>query len=747
MTVAQLEQTLIADNAAHRPDAETARRISDVELSERLTEGSLSRLRQPFAGDSRTATALLLLADRSAFLEPPPSELPANPAPNAGGQQHLLETAQRFALETLPRLPNLLATRTTFSFDDSPQEVTKGAYPQRLGLHLIGSSKAEVSVSNERVGQVTDTATQSGLASGGLTTWGEFGSALLIILSDSSQGKTTWSHWEETPAGMMAVFHYEVPKSASHYEIDTSVEEIQHNGESSRWAGRRTSDAGAVASWNRKSIHIEPPYEGSMWIDPATGTITRVTLVADLKGNPKFERGAILVEYGPVRIGDKVLTAPVRSLALSEAPSTVNSTFAGVATEWLNENLFTNYHLFSSTSRIVTEEAGAAPLAPAAPTATTATTPTATAETTAAREGAQGSAVAATAGEAAQAETRASSEEQAASALAHAEVSASVPTAASPRSIPPGPAAANAETAEHAGGAVQAATAADRTAAEVNAASAPQPQHAPPLPAGSEKGVTIRVNVDALLVPVVVRDKQDRAVGDLAAKDFTVLDQGKERPITGFSVVRTTAFREGAEQTGGETQDAGEKPTARTAGQNRFLIFLFDDRHLDTSDLVRTQQAALHVLDRPLGANEYAAVVSLMGVNSGITQDRAVLEAAVKKVSVHRSFQHDTHDCPDIDYYSANKILNEHDEAEFQIAVAEVDGCIGTHEVSQEAQPEWARSMLLRSGPAAGAFRGEACSERGRGMRASRCFKCRRWCARCRSCRHSETLILCRRVF
>jgi VWFA-related protein len=73
-----------------------------------------------------------------------------------------------------------------------------------------------------------------------------------------------------------------------------------------------------------------------------------------------------------------------------------------------------------------------------------------------------------------------------------------------------------------------------------------------------------------------------------------------------------------------------------------------------------------------------------MGVNSGITQDRAVLEAAVKKVALHLSFQHDTRDCPDIDYFSANKILNEHDETEFQIAVAKVDACTGTTEIATQ---------------------------------------------------------------
>ncbi len=150
MSVAQLEHVLSADSAAHKSDAEIARQIRIVELSERLTDTTLERLNRHFAAGSQAALALLLLADRSSFLDPPTSELPTTPAPNAATQQQLLEAAQRFALQTLPRLPNFLATRTTLSFDDSPQEAAKGGYPQRMGLHPVSTSKTEVSVRNEQ---------------------------------------------------------------------------------------------------------------------------------------------------------------------------------------------------------------------------------------------------------------------------------------------------------------------------------------------------------------------------------------------------------------------------------------------------------------------------------------------------------------------------------------------------------------------------------------------------------------------
>jgi VWFA-related protein len=658
ITVAQLEQMLTADRASHKTDVDISRRIGAIELSERLTEGALGRLRQPFPSDSRTATALLLLADRSAFLDPPASELPANPPPDEAGQQQLLEKAHEFALQTLPRLPNLLATRTTFSFDDSPQELTKGAYPHRAGIHLIGSSKAEVSVNNERSGQVSGVKGVGG-ASGGLSTWGEFGSALLIILSDARQGKTTWSHWEKTPAGMMAVFHYEVPKNASHYEIDTSVEEMQAQ-ESARWAGARARDAGPVTMSSR-TVRSKPGYQGSLWVDPASGTITRLTLVADLKGNPKFERGAILVEYGPVQIADKTLICPLRSLALSEAPATVNSAISGTATEWLNENIFANYHLFSSTSRIVAEEAEAAPSEAGSGTTADATSLPAPATKT---DTAQSSEPAPTATP----RPMPAPEENAVSkpASGSAQAVASVPIE---KSEAAGPNDAN--TSSPPVTPMPAAPAGPPVRREPSPTVAPNPT--PPLDIPNDAG-RLRIETQEVLVPVVVRDKSGHALGNLTKDDFTVLDEGKTRAITGFNVIESA-------QTAGPRPGAGPLPAGpditgiNPAAPNRFLIFLFDDRHVSNSDLAIAQKAAIHMMDEPFENTDYAAVLSLSGANSGITRDRTVLKTAIMKLSVHQASKHGEEDCPNVDYYSADKIIHQHDPIEFQLAVLKAKKC------------------------------------------------------------------------
>ena len=58
----------------------------------------------------------------------------------------------------------------------------------------------------------------------GLTSWGELGSVLGMILADSVNGKVHWSHWEQTSLGLAAVFHYSVPKTASHFEVVSSIQ-------------------------------------------------------------------------------------------------------------------------------------------------------------------------------------------------------------------------------------------------------------------------------------------------------------------------------------------------------------------------------------------------------------------------------------------------------------------------------------------------------------------------------------------
>lgn len=351
ITVAQLEQELATISAAHKPDAEMARQIASMKLSQRLTEATLGRLNAHLDTGSQAALALQLLADQSAFLDPPPSELPATPVPNEATQQRMLEATRNYVAGMLPRLPNFLATRSIRRYDDSPQELKKGGWTVRLGLHLVDTSSREISIRDERDSVPSAVwQQQSGLISNG-----EFGSTLGMILADTAKGKVTWSHWEQIAGAPAAVFQYSVPRSASDYVVigyqqPSGVEYANLTGHRGyAGIGPRPSSPSSTIS----PTITKPGYHGSLWLDPATGTILRITIEADAKEGAPFQRASILVQYGPVQIGDSRFICPVRSLAIYQANAPVHANLSDAPTEWLNITMFAGYHRFASTIKIL----------------------------------------------------------------------------------------------------------------------------------------------------------------------------------------------------------------------------------------------------------------------------------------------------------------------------------------------------------------------------------------------------------
>lgn len=646
LTVAQLEQMLTADAAAHKRDAEMVRKISSVALGERLTKATLARLSARLAPGSRSLVALELLADQSAFLEPPASELPSVAAPDPEALARMLQAARRYVSQTLPRLPDFLATRVIDLYDDSPQALKKGDWPERAGLHQVGTSSGEISIRNERENQPPTQGSAVWQKKIGLISGGEFGNTLGMILSDAPPGSMSWSHWEESPAGRVAVLNYEVPAAASHFEVLSTLrrEEIMEGVDAPTGGARGIRGIGArpnVSSTNATMVRTRPGYHGSISINPADGTILRITMDADLTRGAPFQRAAILVEYGPVEIAGSTYICPLRSIALSkdmESPDTVTGDAPSLR---LNETHFTHYHRFGSTTRILTESASAGA------DATPASEPPG--EATAAGTAPPAQAALATAGQAAPAVEPAARPETPQPAAAS--LPASAPGAPLPAQPTPPPAAASAPIA---------------------------PQPAPPEPV-AESGFTLRVEVPELAVPVVVRDRQGHEVGSLSRADFTVLDEGKPAVISGFTVVRSGAAdgpaggRSGAGAAAASS--GGAAGPGQSPAQNRFILFLFDDRHLSAPDLAIARNAAVKILDEPLGAGVYADVLSLMGVNSGFTRDRATLQAAIGKLSLHQNNQHLAQECPDVDYYAADRIVNGHDAVEFQVAVMKAKAC------------------------------------------------------------------------
>jgi VWFA-related protein len=217
-----------------------------------------------------------------------------------------------------------------------------------------------------------------------------------------------------------------------------------------------------------------------------------------------------------------------------------------------------------------------------------------------------------------------------------------------------------------------------------------------------DSGVTLKVHVNSVLVSVVVRDEQGNAVGNLKQEDFTVFDQGKPRQISGFTVQQGAPPETGPQTappaTAASVLSTPGTPQAEAAPQ-RVLVFLFDDRHLAAGDLEQVKKAAVQMLDQPLPDGTRGLVLSFLGVNSGLTHNRAVLQDAVMKLKARPPFQRSATDCPAIDYYAADQILNKHNAREFGIAMEKAAKCL--HIEGASANGDLSPDDIAKSAPTA----------------------------------------------
>ncbi len=365
LTVAQLEKELTAASQKHRADADLVRHFADITLSERLTDSTRSRISASLHFGPKATLALQLLADQSAVLDPPAVEIPVAALPDALTGKSMLDAARDYVTRTLPHLPDFFATRTTYSFDNSPQILKENEWPVPAGLHLVGTSSREITfrddteISTPAPGTVkTTSALPASSQETGMQTRGEFGATLAIILIDTANGDVSFHHWEKGPDGLVAVYRYTVPKAASHYKVDYCCVPDGPRGVTSQGGRRRASAAQlAKAEPNATTVfHKIPGYHGSLFIDPATGAVLRVTLEASLDEGSPITRVATVIEYGPVTIGDRKFICPLRSMALTESPAEPdpsNPIFSAPPLTQVNETSFTSYHRLGSTIRII----------------------------------------------------------------------------------------------------------------------------------------------------------------------------------------------------------------------------------------------------------------------------------------------------------------------------------------------------------------------------------------------------------
>ena len=177
-----------------------------------------------------------------------------------------------------------------------------------------------------------------------------------------------------------------------------------------------------------------------------------------------------------------------------------------------------------------------------------------------------------------------------------------------------------------------------------------------------ETPVTFSSRVNLVSVPVVVRDRNGRAVGNLQKDDFQLFDKGKLQVITKFSIensesattaISTTALGEAPART------AATSSPAQPAVPDRYIAYLVDDIHLTHSELLNLRQALNPHLDDALDRSNRAAIFTTSGIMlSDFTDDREKLRKAVNSIQPWTRGPDPRQDCPPITYYVANELTN-----------------------------------------------------------------------------------------
>jgi VWFA-related protein len=577
MTVGELKQALAASADEHQEDADVARQLQGLELTERLSTANLARLKAGLPGE-KSLQALAALADSSVFLEPPAAEIPANPKPDAAGLRRMLVSVVNYVNTTVRQLPNFMATRDTTRFEDRPQQDIQGEVGMTtsiyLPLHVVGRSDVLVTYrdGHEIVEKPSAKIKKGESQERGLFSEGVFGPILSTVVGDALKGRITWSRWEEEANGAAAVFHYAVPKDKSHYSVGFCC----------------VSDAGDKGVPESQDWHLFAEiaaYHGDIAFDPASGAILRITLQADMPPNEVVSMNGMMVEYGAVDIGGESYICPLRSVSVLLAHTSPTSLgthpvegYKGPTKTFLNDAVFERYRRFGSEAHIVAGNLGEPAANPPAPVATGAP---------------------------------------------HAAEMSAAPAPADQTASTPTPVSAIAPVVP------------DEPEISIGAASGQPEQPAADQPAGYTLKLTTRL-VD---VSLVANDRKGHPISGLKAEDFEVFDNGRRQEIQFFSSVGTgspgTSNPPAAAPQDTFSNHAVDAATPATSpAQGSATILLIDEGHIAWSDLnnARTQMLQFLAAARP---DERIGLYSMSGIGFRVlaeaTTDHAAVSARLQK--------------------------------------------------------------------------------------------------------------------
>jgi hypothetical protein len=242
-----------------------------------------------------------------------------NTPPTPVEQENLLHAMHRYAEQYISNLPNFLCVQVTRQLE-AGKKSNRWHQGDTLVSTLMFSQGREHRTLKSVNGKPIVSARKRWHTP--LVTEIEFGMLLSRVLGPNSEAFFTWSRWDTLRGKRLAVFDYTVDKQ--HSTLTLSLSDL----------------AKAVV-----------PYRGSVYADPVTGAVWRITdRASDIPLELMTREISTTVDYGEVQIGDKKYLLP-----LEAAVSLLLDT-----KKVRNELEFQGYRKFEADS-VITFGPGAAP--------------------------------------------------------------------------------------------------------------------------------------------------------------------------------------------------------------------------------------------------------------------------------------------------------------------------------------------------------------------------------------------------
>jgi len=238
----------------------------------------------------------------------------AQPAPSPAEQDKLLESMHDYAARYVSSLPNFLCAQVT-------RQLEAGLKSNRW--HKGDTLVSKLSFNQGREQRVLDSVNGKPVHPGQnrwrapLQTEGEFGLLLSRVLGPESEAWFTWSRWETVRGKNLAVFDFSVDKQHSTLSLTLS-----------------------------ETVKAIVPYHGSVYADPATGAIWRISDAAtEIPASLLTREISTTIDYAEIMIADKQYLLPVEA--------TVSLLLENRRVR--NEMVFQGYRKFEADSAITFE--------------------------------------------------------------------------------------------------------------------------------------------------------------------------------------------------------------------------------------------------------------------------------------------------------------------------------------------------------------------------------------------------------